>query len=63
VLGINRALPFAEARKVWLKLVRENHPDLMAARGLPEEFIAIANARLAAINAAYEQIEREKKAA
>jgi DnaJ like chaperone protein len=63
VLGIDRALPFAEARKVWLKLVRENHPDLMMARGLPEEFIAIASARLAAINAAYEQIEREKKAA
>jgi DnaJ like chaperone protein len=63
VLGIDRTLPFIEARKAWLKLVRENHPDLMVARGLPEEFIAIANARLAAINAAYEQIEREKKAA
>jgi DnaJ like chaperone protein len=63
VLGIDRHLPFAEARKAWLKLVRENHPDLMVARGLPQEFIAIANARLAAINAAYEQIEREKKAA
>jgi DnaJ like chaperone protein len=62
VLGIDRSLSFAEARKAWLKLVRENHPDLMAARGLPEEFIAIANARLVAINAAYEQIEREKKA-
>ncbi len=63
VLGINRDMPFAEARRAWLKLVRENHPDLMISRGLPEEFIAIANARLAAINAAYEHIEREKKAA
>ena len=63
VLGIDRHLPFSEARKAWLKLVRENHPDLLVSRGLPEEFIAIANARLAAINAAYEQIEREKKAA
>ncbi len=63
VLGIDRSMPFAEARKAWLKLVRENHPDLMAARGLPDEFIAIATARLAAINAAYDQIESEKKAA
>ena len=63
VLGIDRHLPFAEARKAWLKLVRENHPDLLVSRGLPQEFIAIANARLAAINAAYEQIEREKQAA
>jgi DnaJ like chaperone protein len=63
VLGVDRTLPFTELRKVWLKLVRENHPDMATARGLPDEFIAIANARLAAINAAYEQIEREKKAA
>ena len=63
VLGIDRSLSFIEARKAWLKLVQENHPDLMIARGLPDEFIAIATARLAAINAAYEQIEREKKAA
>ena len=63
VLGIDRGLSFTEARKAWLQLVRENHPDLMVARGLPEEFIAISTARLAAINAAYEQIEREKKAA
>jgi DnaJ like chaperone protein len=63
VLGIDRSLKFLEVRKAWLKLVRENHPDLMIARGLPEEFIAIASARLAAINAAYEQIEREKTAA
>jgi DnaJ like chaperone protein len=28
------------------------------ARGLPEEFIAIATTRIAAINSAYEMIER-----
>lgn len=63
VLGIDRSLPMGEIRKVWLKLVRENHPDLLAARGMPEEFIKIATSRLAAINSAYEQIEAEKKAA
>jgi DnaJ like chaperone protein len=63
VLGIERSVPLAEARRAWLRLVRENHPDLAVARGLPEEFIAIATTRLAVINAAYEQIELEKKAA
>lgn len=63
VLGIERSLPLADARRAWLRLVRDNHPDTVIARGLPEEFVAIANARLAAINAAYEAVEREKKAA
>ena len=33
-------------------------PDRLIARGVPQEFIAIATTRLAAINAAYEMIER-----
>lgn len=63
VLGVAPGTPLAEARKAWLKLVRENHPDTAIARGLPEEFIAIANARLAAINAAWETLERAHRAA
>ena len=38
----------------------ESHPDRLIARGVPEEFLAIANARLAALNAAYEQIEKSR---
>ncbi len=41
-------------------LVRENHPDRMMARGVPKEFVAIANDRLAAINRAWENIKRER---
>ncbi|MGL4405196.1 MAG: TerB family tellurite resistance protein [Notoacmeibacter sp.] len=63
ILGVERNAPFADVRKNWLRLVRENHPDLMVSRGLPDEFIKIATDRLSAINSAYEQIEREKKAA
>ncbi len=40
-----------------------NHPDKLIARGLPEEFIKIATTRIAAINAAYEMIERGLKPA
>lgn len=58
VLGIERGKSFEDVRKHYRKLVASNHPDKLIARGLPEEFIRIATTRLAAINAAYELIER-----
>lgn len=58
VLGIERGRPFEDVRKRYRKLVAENHPDKLIARGLPQEFIAIATTRIAAINAAYELIEK-----
>jgi DnaJ like chaperone protein len=60
VLGVDRALDFAAIRVHYRKLVAENHPDRLIARGVPEECIAIATDRLAAINRAFEQIERER---
>ena len=59
VLGIERGRPFSEGRKRYRQLVADNHPDRLIGRGLPQEFIKIATARLAAINAAYETIERD----
>ncbi len=58
VLGVERGQPFEEVRKRYRKLVADNHPDRLIARGLPAEFIALATTRLAAINTAYEMIER-----
>jgi DnaJ like chaperone protein len=63
VLGIERGQPLAEVKRHYRKLVAENHPDRLIGRGLPQEFIAIATTRLAAINAAYEIIERSLQAA
>ncbi len=56
VLDISRDAGREEIRRRYHELVRENHPDRLIARGVPEEFHAIANERLAAINAAYEVI-------
>src|SRR3569832_2378687 len=58
VLGIERGKPFEEIRKRYRKLISDNHPDRLIARGLPQEFIKIATTRVAASNAAYEMIER-----
>lgn len=56
VLGVPRDADLAAIRTRWRTLVRENHPDRMIARGLPPESVTLANARLAAINAAWEEI-------
>lgn len=58
VLGIERGKSLDEVKKQYRKLVAANHPDRLMARGLPEEFVRIATTRLAAINAAFEAIER-----
>jgi DnaJ like chaperone protein len=61
VLGIGREASFEEIRKHYRRLVRDNHPDRAIARGLPEEFVAIASTRAAALNAAYEAIEKGRR--
>jgi len=58
ILGVERGSPFAEIKKRYRKLVAANHPDKLIARGVPQEFIRIATTRIAAINIAYETIER-----
>jgi DnaJ like chaperone protein len=63
VLGIERGRPLVEVKKRYRKLVADNHPDRLIARGVPQEFIRIATTRIAAINAAYEAIERGLKPA
>ena len=49
-----------EIKSAYRALVRENHPDRLMAQGVPEEFIEVANAKLAGINAAYETIQKER---
>ena len=59
VLDVEPGMPIVEIRARWRRLVRDPHPDAMIARGVPEEAIALATTRLAAINHAWEQIQRE----
>ncbi|SCD23687.1 J domain-containing protein [Brucella inopinata] len=63
ILGIDRGASFEEARKRYRSLVKEHHPDRLVAEGLPLEFITIANARLAVINAAWASIEKQLETA
>ena len=60
VLGVRREMSNEEIRAAWRKLVRDNHPDRLMAHGLPEEFVMLANEKLATINAAYDRISKER---
>ena len=60
ILGLSYAADDDELKQTYRRLVRENHPDSLMARGVPAEFIKLANDKLAAINSAYEKIRTER---
>jgi DnaJ like chaperone protein len=61
VLGITPEMDDDTLKRHYRKLVLENHPDTMIARGVPPEFVSIATKKVAAINAAYEVVARERR--
>ncbi len=60
MLGVTRRATDEELRAAWKKLMRENHPDSLASRGVPPEFIARAGEKVARINAAWDRVKRER---
>jgi len=62
VLGIPPEASLEEARAAWKQAVRDSHPDRMLARGVPEEAVKLAEQRLVAINAAWEEISSKRAA-
>lgn len=60
VLGVERSISDEDLKSEYRKLMRENHPDRMVAEGLPPEMIELANEKVAAINAAYDNICKER---
>ncbi len=59
-LGVSRSATGEELRATWKRLMRENHPDSLASRGVPADFIARASDKVARINAAWDRIKRER---
>lgn len=60
ILGVAASDDQATVRRAYHKLVREHHPDRLVAQGMPDEFVQDANAVLARINAAHDEINRRK---
>ena len=62
VLGLAPGADRNEVRRVYRTLVAEHHPDRLIAKGVPEELLEMATARMAAINLAYSKIMKSRRA-
>ncbi|QCI65811.1 TerB family tellurite resistance protein [Phreatobacter stygius] len=60
VLGIAPDVSNETIKTTWRALVTEYHPDKLMARGVPAEMIALATAKIAAINAAYSTLRKAR---
>jgi DnaJ like chaperone protein len=61
VLGVAREIGDEELKAHYRKLIGDYDPDTMVARGVPREFVSIATKKIAALNAAYETIAKERE--
>jgi len=60
ILGVEHDISDQDLKSAYRRLVRENHPDALIGRGVPEEFVALANEKLSAINTAYDRIAKDR---
>jgi DnaJ like chaperone protein len=58
ILGIAPGASAESVHEAYRRLVRESHPDLAIAQGLPPECVALATARVARLNAAYDRLAK-----
>ncbi|QNT78218.1 J domain-containing protein [Entomobacter blattae] len=61
VLGLSVSATDEEIRMKWKALLMEYHPDRLSAKGASEADIAKASQKVADINAAWDQIKRDRK--
>jgi DnaJ like chaperone protein len=54
VLGVQTSATDAEVTKAYRRLMNQNHPDKLVARGLPESMMKVAEEKTRQIRAAYE---------
>ncbi|HWA62009.1 MAG TPA: DnaJ family molecular chaperone [Caulobacteraceae bacterium] len=62
ILGMPHDASDEALHTAWRQALSAAHPDRARARGLPSEFIEVAEAKSAAINAAYAEAMRERRA-
>lgn len=62
ILGVPASASDNEIRKAFHKLIRKYHPDLVKARGLPEEMAHIYADKAQTINTAYETVCKDRAA-
>ncbi len=60
ILGVPQSAAQAEVKKAYRKLMSQNHPDRLIAKGVPEQMIKMATAKTQKIKQAYEDICKAK---
>jgi DnaJ like chaperone protein len=61
VLGLSPSASDAEVKKAYRRLMSQNHPDKLVAKGLPEEMMKLAKEKTQKITKAYEAIQQARK--
>lgn len=59
-LGVDADASDADVKRAYRRLVSENHPDKLAARGVPESLRQIAEERTRELNVAYDLIKESR---
>lgn len=60
ILGCSNSDSDDMIKKQYRKMVRDYHPDAIASKGLPEEFVTFAHDKFREIQEAYEVIKKER---
>ena len=60
VLGVPRTASDAAVKRAYRRLMSQNHPDKLVARGLPESMLEVAKQKTQAIQAAYEHVRESR---
>jgi DnaJ like chaperone protein len=60
VLGVSRTASYAEVTKAYRRLMSQNHPDKLVAKGLPESMMKVAEEKTRQIRAAYELLREAR---
>jgi DnaJ like chaperone protein len=60
ILGVQRNDTNEAIRKQYRKLAKEYHPDMIASKGLPEEFTKLAEDKFREIQKAYDMVRKER---
>jgi len=61
VLGVTASASESEIKNAYRKMIRENHPDRLASKGLPPSMRAVAEDRARQINAAFDLIKSSRQ--